>query len=129
MIDYEEIVFDAVAAALRARYNDIYVIGVELSDVPPRFPAVSFVQKNNETNKKYSTFECVENVASEEYEANVYSNLESTKEAKAQTKEIVEVIDEVMLGLYYPRTFCQPIPNADTRYTRRVARYKKTNVV
>ena len=129
MIDYEEIVFEAIATALRNRIEGIYVIGVELSDVPPQFPAVSVVQKQNEANTKYSTFDNVENVASEEYEINAFSNLESSKAAKEQTKEIIAVIDGVMSDLFYIRSFCQPIPNADTKYTRRVARYKKTNVV
>lgn len=129
MIDYESEVFDAVATALRDKFDGIYVIGVELSDAPSQFPAVSFVQTGNEVNTMYSTFDSVENVATEEYKAEVYSNLESPKEAKAQTKEITAVIDGVMSGLFYIRTFCQPIPNADTKYTRRVARYKKSNVI
>jgi hypothetical protein len=129
MIDHEEEVFDAVSAALRDNFEGIYIIGVELSDEPPRFPAVSFVLKNSEVNRQGSTFESVQNVASEEYETQIYSNLETPKEAKKQTKEILSVIDGVMSDLFYIRSFSQPIPTADTKYTRRVARYKNTNIV
>lgn len=129
MIDHEEEVFEAVSTALRNAFDGIYVIGVELSDVPPQFPAVSFVLKNNEVNQRGSTFESVQNVASEEYETQIYSNLESSKKAKEETKEILAVIDGVMSDLFYIRSFSQPVPNADSKYTRRVARYRNTNIV
>lgn len=129
MIDNEDLVYEAVSAALRNAYRGIFIVGVEITGTPPRFPAVSIVQKKSAVNEKYSTFDSVENAAIEEYEFGVHSNLESEFEAKSQTKEIVAVIDGVMSDLFYIRTFCQPIPNADTRFTRRVARYKKNNVV
>lgn len=128
MIDCEDIVFERVSSALRDRFDGIFITGVELTDVPPQFPATSIVQTNSEVNKRYSTFDSVENVDSEEYKFDVCSNLEGQKAAKDQTKEIIAVIDGVMCDLYYIRTFCQPIPSADNKYTRRVARYIKTNI-
>ena len=128
MIDNESLVFDAVSDALRTEFEGIFIIGTELTDVPPQFPAVSIVQTNSEINQKHSTFDKVDNVASETYKFDVYSNLEIQKDAKQQTKAIMEVIDTVMSGLFYPRTFCQPIVSADVKITRRVARYTKTNV-
>ena len=128
MIDCEEIVFERISNALRARFDNIFITGVELTDVPPRFPAVSIVQTNSEVNKMYSTFDSVENVNSEEYKFDVCSNIEEQKSAKQQTKEIIAVIDGVMCDLFYLRTFCQPVPSADSKYTRRVARYIKTNI-
>jgi hypothetical protein len=128
MIDKESIIFERVSEALRARFEEIFITGVEITDVPPQFPAVSIVQTNSEVNKRYSTFDNVENAVSEEYKFDVYSNLESQKDAKAQTKEITDVIDEVMNALHYPRTFCKPIPTVDAKYTRRTARYNKNNV-
>lgn len=129
MIDNEQIVYDAVSAALRGAFNGIFIIGTEITDVPPQFPAVAIVKKNSEVNTRYSTFSNVENVASEEYEFGVFSNLEEQKEAKQQTKNILAVINGVMCDLFYIRSFCQPIPNADSKYTRLVARYKKNDVV
>lgn len=130
MIDNEQLVFDEVSTALRTAFDGIFIVGVEITDAPPQFPAVSIVKKNSEVNTKYSTFENVENAASEEYEFGIYSNLESEKEAKQQTNDIVGIINGVMCDdLFYIRTFCRPILNADTKYTRRIARYKKNDVV
>lgn len=129
MIDNEDLVYDKVSAALRNAYDGIFIAGVEITDKPPRFPAVSIVKKNSTANEKYSTFDSVENVAIEEYEFGAHSNLENQAEAKRQAKEIIAVINGVMSDLFYIRTFCQPIPNADKRFTRHVARYKSNNVV
>ncbi len=129
MIDNEQLVYDSVSAALRDAFDGIFIIGTEINDAPPQFPAASIVKINSEVNSRYSTFESVENVASEEYRFSAYSNLENAKAAEQQTKEIIAVIDGVMCDLFYPRTFCQPIPSADSKITRRVARYKKTDVI
>ena len=130
MIDNEQLVYDEVSTALRSAFNGIHIVGAEITDAPPRPLAVYIVKKNSGANEKYSTFDKVENVASEEYEFGIFSNLEDEAEAKQQTKDILAVIDGVMSDLlFYIRTFGRHIPNADTKYTRLVARYKKTNVV
>lgn len=128
MIDNELLIFNAVATALRKQFQPIFVSGVELTDTPPQFPAVSIVQTDNKVNTRGSTFDYVENVATETYTFNIFSNLESATDAKAQTKRIATVIDEVMSGLYYPRSFCQPIANADAKISRLVVRYTKSDV-
>ena len=128
MIDTEEQIYNAVSEALRAKFEIIFITGVELVDTPPKFPAVSITKSNSETNSRYSTFEKVDNVAIEQYKFEVCSNLESQKEAKQQTKDIIAIIDGVMSEKFYIRTFDQPIPNADSKITRRVARYKNDNV-
>lgn len=129
MIDNENVVYDAVSAALRAKFDGIFITGVEITDTPPQFPAVSIAKTVSAVNERYSTFDYVENVASEEYRIDTHSNLESQRDAKEQTKEILAVIDGVMSDLFYIRTFCQPIPNADRKYTRLVTRYRKDNVI
>lgn len=129
MIDNEQLVYDRVSDAVRSAFDGIFIIGTEINDAPPRFPALSIVKINSEVNKRYSTFESVENVVSEEYKFVAYSNLENSREAEQQTREIIAVADGVMCDLFYPRTFCQPIPSADSKITRRVARYKKTDVI
>ena len=127
MIDKESEIFDAVAKALRKKFNGIYVIGTELSSTPPKFPAVSIVQTNNIIRDAFSTFNSLENVVREDYKAEVCSNLEKGKEA--QTKEITGVISDVMRDLGYERTFCEPIANADTTVSRRMSRYTKNTVI
>ena len=127
MIDKETEIFEAVATALRQKIKGIYVIGAELSPTPPRFPAVSFVQTNNAVKTEHSTFDSLENVVTEDYKAEVCSNLENGKEA--QTKEITAVISGVMSDLGYERTFCEVVPNADSTINRRMSRYRKNNVI
>ena len=128
MIDNEDVVYDHTSAALRKAFDGIFITGVEITDTPPRFPAVYIVKKNSGVNARYSTFDSVENVATEEYEFGAFSNLEEQREAKRQAKEIIAVIDGVMCDLFYIRSFCQPIPSADAKITRHIARYRKTNV-
>ena len=127
MIDKESEIFSAVAKALRLKYKTVYVIGTEITSTPPKFPAVSFVQSNSAVRTQYSTFSSLENVAREDYKAEVFSNLTEGKEA--QTKEITKVISDVMREFGYERTFCQPIANGDPTIARRVSRYVKNNVI
>ena len=99
-----------------------------MTSTPPRFPAVSIVMTDTTVNERGSTFDYVDNVFTELYTFNVFSNLENQKEAKQQTKEITDIIDGVMSGLFYIRSFCGPVSNIDPTITRRVARYKNNNV-
>lgn len=127
MIDKETEIFKVVSAALRKKFKGIYVIGAEMSPAPPKFPAVSFVQTNNAVRSEFSTFLSPENVASEDYKAEVFSNLETGKEA--QTKEITAVISDVMSELGYERIFCEVVPNTDATISRRMSRYRNNNTI
>lgn len=127
MIDKELEVFEFVATRLRNKYPTIYVVGTEITDKPPRFPAVSLVQTNNLIKTEYATFDSLENVVSEDYKAEVFSNLEKGKEK--QTKEITNDISNAFTEIEYERTFCEPIPNGDSSVSRRVSRYRKNNVI
>ena len=126
MIDYEKDTIELVANALRVKF-DVYVIGAEISDSPPKFPAVSIIQTNNANKTNYSTFNSLENVVQEDYKAEVYSNLQTGKEA--QTKEITKVISDCLAILGYERIFCEMVPNTDSTISRRLSRYRKSNVI
>lgn len=127
MIDKELEIFEYVATKLRKKYPTIYVVGTELTDTPPKFPAVSIVQTNNAIRTEHSTFDSLENVVREDYKAEVFSNLEIGKEK--QTKEITNDISDFFTELGYERTFCEPIPNGDSSVNRRMSRYIKNNVI
>ena len=127
MIDKEDEVFQTVATKLRTKHKSIYVVGTELTSTPPRFPAVSLVQTNSAVKSEYATFHSLENVAREDYKAEVFSNLEKGKEA--QTKEITRDISDALCDLGYERTFCEQIANGDPTINRRVSRYSKNNVI
>lgn len=127
MIDKEREIFQVVSQRLHEKYPGIYVIGTELINTPPKFPAVSFVQSNNAIESGYSTFDSLENVVREDYKAEVFSNLEVGKES--ETKEITAVISDVMKEYGYERTFCEPIVNHDPTIHRRMSRYVKNTVI
>ena len=127
MIDKENMVFEAVASALRQTFKNIFVCGAEISSTPPKFPAVSFVQTNNMVKTNFSTFNSLENVVQEDYKAEVYSNLATGKEA--QTREITRVLSDAMASLGYERIFCEMVPNTDPTISRRMSRYRKNNVI
>jgi hypothetical protein len=127
VIDKELEIFEYVATKLRKKYPTIYVVGTELTDTPPKFPAVSIVQTNNAIRTEHSTFDSLENVVREDYKAEVFSNLEIGKEK--QTKEITKDISDFFTELGYERTFCEPIPNGDSSVNRRMSRYIKNNVI
>ena len=127
MIDKEKEIFEAVASALRKAFKNIYIIGAEMTDAPPKFPAVSFVQTNSAVRTEHATFDSLENVAQEDYKAEIYSNLTQGKEA--QTKEIAAAISDVMTKLHYERTFCEIVPNNDFAINRRMVRFRKNNVI
>ena len=121
MIDIENDVFDIVAAKVRAKYNDIYMVG-EYVKTPPKFPCVSLMEMDNQTYQLTEDSGSVENHVSVMYEVNIYSN--KTVGKKSECKAIASLIDEQMLALGFARTMLQPIPNLDdaTIY-RMVGRY------
>ena len=127
MIDKEKEMFNFVAAGIRKKYPNIYVIGTELTSTPPHFPAVSIVQTNNAIKTVYSTFDNLENVVREDYKVEVYSNLEKGKET--ETKEITNDISDIFRWFGFERTFCEAVMNSDPTISRRISRYIKNNVI
>lgn len=121
MIDHEQELFEGVASALRSSYPTVYVSGDEFNDVPPSFPAVSFRQEDNSIDQQAMILTSIENMASESYVADVFTNKQTG--ARREVKEVTEVISDYMVSQGYIRTFCQAIENIDRTYTRMVSRY------
>lgn len=121
MIDLENDVFTAVATALRAAHEGIYVTG-EYVPAPPKFPAVSIVEADNRVATRYRTTN-IENAASVMYEVNVYSNRASGK--KSEAKAIAATLDEKFAELGFTRTMKNQVPNLnDASIYRIVCRYE-----
>ena len=121
MINIEEEIFNDVATEVRTEYPKVYMVG-EYVKSPPSFPFVSLIEQDNSVYTKTQTSLGNENHCQVMYEVNVYSN--KTKGKKAECKNIISLIDEIMLRKGFTRTMMQPIPNIDdaTIY-RMVARY------
>lgn len=122
MIDMENEIFNEVSERVRVKYPNIFMTG-EYVKSPSSFPCVSLVEADNATFRNSQTSDGKENHAAVMYELNVYSN--KTKGKKAECKEIVVFIDEILMELNFTRLMLEPVPNQDeaTIY-RMLGRYR-----
>ena len=121
MINIEEELFSDVSTRVREKYPNIYMVG-EYVKSPPSFPFVSLIEMDNSVYTRTQTSDGNENHSQLMYELNVYSN--KTKGKKSECKDIISLIDSVMLEYGFTRTMLQPIPNMeDATIYRMVARY------
>lgn len=120
MIDIENEVFTKIATELRSRFSGINVYGEDVR-TPSSFPCVSIVEADNYTVKNTQDSSNNENHANLMYEVNVYSNKTSGK--KSECKEILSVIDEMLLGMGFTRTMKNPVTMDDATIYRMVSRY------
>ena len=121
MINIEEEIFNDVYTEVRSKYPKIYMVG-EYVKSPTSFPFVSLIEQDNYVYTKTQTSLSDENHCQLMYEVNVYSN--KIKGKKTECKEIMALIDSVMLHKGFTRTMLQPIPNIDDATIYRiVARY------
>lgn len=120
MIDIENEVFTKIATELRSRFSGINVYGEDVR-TPSSFPCVSIVEADNYTVKNTQDSGCNENHANLMYEVNVYSNKTSGK--KSECKEILSLIDEMLLGMGFTRTMKNPVTMDDATIYRMVSRY------
>ena len=122
MIDAENEIFSEVAAAARAKFPGLYMVG-EYVKTPPEFPCVSLVEIDNATFRNSMTNQPEENHAAVTWELNVYSNKKSGK--KSECKAIAACIDEVLLRRNFTRMMLEPVPNeADATVYRMLGRYR-----
>ena len=123
MIDCEAKVFQACADAFRAAYPNGFIAGEYVAQ-PPKFPAVSVVEMDNNVDERAMDNGNIENAVNVMYQVDVYSQLNKGK--KAQAKAIVALIDAVLAKYRFVRTFCNPIQNMnDATIYRMTARYRR----
>lgn len=123
MIDCEAKVFQACADAFRAVYPNGFIAGEYVAQ-PPKFPAVSVVEMDNNVDERALDNGNVENAVNVMYQVDVYSNRNTGK--KAQAKAIIALIDNVLAQYRFVRTFCNPVQNFnDATIYRMTARYRR----
>lgn len=120
MIDIENEIFTRVATELRSRFNGVSVYGEDVR-TPSSFPCVTIVEADNYTVKNTQDSGSNENHANLMYEVNVYSNRASGR--KSECKEILAVIDDMLLGLGFTRTMKNPVSMDDATIYRVISRY------
>lgn len=119
MIDIENKVVNEIKTSLVNEFPDIKVYA-EFIPEKATYPCVSVNEIGNYVAEQHRDNSSIENYANLSYEINAFS--EGTNN-KAQCKNIVENIDNTMLGLGFSRTSKTPIPNSDRSIYRIVIRY------
>ena len=123
MLDCESVVFQKCADAFRAAYPNGFIAGEYVAQ-PPKFPAVSVVEMDNNMDERALDNGNVENAVNVMYQVDVYSNRNTGK--KAQAKAIIALIDNVLSQYRFVRTFCNPVQNFnDATIYRMTARYRR----
>lgn len=120
MIDIENMVFDAVSQAVKAKYPKAAVYG-EYVEVPAAFPCVTLVEEDNTTYRKTQAANERELHANVMYTINVYTN--TTNGKRKQAKDIASIVDDVMQSLKFTRSMKNQLPNADRSIYRMTMRY------
>lgn len=122
MIDVENEIFSAVSEVVRATYPKVYMTG-EYVKSPSSFPCVSLVEISNAVYRNSSTTTVEENHAAVTYEVNVYSN--KSKGKKAESREIMSLIDAKLAEIGFTRMMLEPVPNMeDATIYRLLGRYR-----
>ena len=123
MIDHESEIFQACADAFRAEYPNGF-ISPEYVAKPPKMPAVMVSEMDNTVDERALDNGAIENAVNVMYQIDVYSNL--SKGRKAQAKAIIALLDGVMAGRRFVRTYNAPTPNLyDATVYRITARYRR----
>ena len=122
MINVESEIFSTVESVVRAKYPKIFMTG-EYVKSPSSFPCVSLVEISNVVYQNSSSTTVEENHAAVTYEVNVYSN--KSKGKKAESREIMNLIDTQLAQIGFTRIMLEPVPNLeDATIYRLLGRYR-----
>lgn len=122
MIDIENQIYTPIAKALRGKFSGLTVSG-EYVNAPSGFPYVSIVEQDNFTTQAHMDSGNAETFATLMYEVNVYSSKSTAK--KAECREIISFIDNLMYQKNFRRISLAPVPNLENATIYRlVARYR-----
>lgn len=122
MVNIENEIYTLVKNAILSAFPDAEISGVYMP-VVSKFPAIRFVEQNNNVYAQGRDNARVENFARVMYEVNVYSNNQTSK--KTECKKIMNIIDEVMASYGFERIMLNPMPNLnDATIFRLTARYQ-----
>lgn len=120
MIDIEAEIFTKVRNAVKAEFPNAEISGKTLIK-PTQFPAISFIEENNDVVLKMRDNENVENGADLMYELQVFS---VANNSKTEVKAIVAIVDSIMYDYNFTKTFGGKLSNMyDVGVYRYAARY------
>lgn len=120
MIDIEAEIYTKVRNAVKAEFSKAEISGKTLIK-PTQFPALSFIEESNDIVNRMRDNENVENGVDLMYELQVFSVADN---AKTEVKAIVAIVDDIMYGYNFTKTFGGKLSNGyDVGVYRYVARY------
>ena len=95
---------------------------------PARFPCTSIIEMSNTPHQRTFDTAGVEHHSRVMIQVEAFSNTSPTPQrpvtAMMEVRQIIQVIDPIMMKYKFVRTFCQPIPNFDSTVARMLARYE-----
>lgn len=121
MIDVENQIYTLIADALTDEFPGISVSGTTIFQ-PSVFPYVCIEEADSSTALELQDSSLEEQFAEVMYEVNVYSNKEFG--SKAECKEILNLIDDIMFQLNAHRINRTSVPMDDASKHRMVSRYR-----
>lgn len=121
MIDIENAVFSLVAGAVEKEFPGARCVS-EIPDAPAAFPTVSVRETDNAVYRKTLDGDQTEHHALVLFDIDVFSNREAG--AKQQCRDILRLVDRLMMKLGFTRTAYGFTRNADSRVARATARYQ-----
>lgn len=117
--DFETQVFNALANALDAQFDEIYVVSEDLPGSETHFPLVKFVATDLSPDASSAESGDMETRTHIEFEAQCFSNTD-----RIEAKELAEACDDLMSSWGWHRTTLMPMDNADKTIRRYVARWR-----
>lgn len=121
MIDIENEIFTKVATALRSAFTGISVSGTLVLS-PEQYPAVSVEEVDNSVYIGGMDSHTNENYAEVMYEVNAFSN--RVPGSKAEVKDIMATVDDVLSPLGFIRTTKLMLQGETPTHCRLVCRYR-----
>lgn len=120
MIDVSNVILRKIKAAVTATYQDAEILSYDPDSITS-YPCVTVVEHDNYTHVRSLDNTLAEHNANVVFEINVYTNAQDGR--RTQAKDIVGIVDNVMLGNKFTREMLNPLPNIDKSVYRMYARY------
>ena len=120
MIDVENLVFDTVFNSVRTVYSNLHVSKGFIEETET-FPCIVVRETNNVPLARTNTDACAENYSTLTYQIEVYSD--KADEQRSECRELLKLVDEIMQGMKFKRTYMSEPLNIKRTIFRQYARF------
>ena len=120
MIDVENLVFDTVFNGVQTVRNNVTVNKGFVEEMA-QFPCIVVRETNNVPVEDMNTDPCAENFTRLTYQIEVYSDKAGT--ARSECRDLLKVVDGIMQGMKFRRTYMSEPFNIERTIFRQYARY------